>query len=227
MLVAAGYRVHHLHSAQGARPLCCGRTFLSAGLVDKAKAEMTRLVAAVKPYVEKNIAIIGLEPSCHLSFRDEIQSLLPGEDSRRAGQVAVLFEEFIAAERDAGRFNLELHQARAPKALLHGHCHQKSFDVMGPVEQTLALIPGLEIETISSGCCGMAGAFGYGVSTYDTSMAMGEMSLLPLVRGAGADTLIVADGTSCRQQIKDGTQRQAKHVAIVLRDHLNKKGSTL
>jgi len=226
VLVAAGYRVHHLNAAQGQRPLCCGRTFLSAGLVDEAKAEMTRLLAAIKPFVEKNIPVIGLEPSCHLSFRDEIQSLLPGKESRRAGKAAVLFEEFIAAERDAGRFNLKLRQARAPKALLHGHCHQKSFDVMGPVEKVLALVPGLQVEVLQSSCCGMAGAFGYGVATYDTSIAMGEMSLLPAVREAGADTLIVADGTSCRHQIKDGAQRQAKHVAVVLRDHLNSKGST-
>ncbi len=224
VLVAAGYRVHHLNAVKDERPLCCGRTFLSAGLVDKAKAEMTRLLAAVKPYIERNIPIVGLEPSCLLSFRDEFQSLLPGDETQQAAEQAVLFEEFIAGEIEAGRFNLKLQKPRTPKALLHGHCHQKAFAVMGAVEKVLALVPGLEVETIQSSCCGMAGAFGYGTATYDTSMAMGELSLLPAVRDAGDDTLIVADGTSCRHQIKDGAQRQAKHVAVVLKEHLVIKG---
>ena len=226
VLMSAGYRVHHLNAVTGERPLCCGRTFLSAGLVNKAKAEMTRLLDAVKPYIDRGIPIIGLEPSCLLSFRDEIQSLLPGKDSQAAGAQTLLFEEFIAAEIDAGRFNLKLRKASVAKALLHGHCHQKAFAVMRSVEKVLSLVPGLKVEPVQSSCCGMAGAFGYGAHTYDTSIAMAEMSLLPAVREADEDTLIVADGTSCRHQIKDGTQRQAKHVAVVLKDHLDFKGST-
>ncbi len=224
VLIAAGYRVHHLNAEQGARPLCCGRTFLSAGLVDQAKAEMTRLLAAVKPYVERNIAIVGLEPSCLLSFRDELQSLLPGKDMRVAGKAAFLFEEFIADEIDAGRFDLKLQKASVSKALLHGHCHQKAFDVMSSVERVLALVPGLEVEVVQSSCCGMAGAFGYGAETYDTSMAMAELDLLPAVREADDATLIVADGTSCRTQISHGAQRKAQHVAVVLRNHFKETG---
>jgi FAD/FMN-containing dehydrogenase/Fe-S oxidoreductase len=224
VLVAAGYRVHHLNAASNQRPLCCGRTFLSVGLVDKAKAEMEHLLAAVKPFIERNIPIIGLEPSCLLSFRDELPGLLPGEDSKAAAGSALMFEEFIAGEIDAGNFALKFRKAKASKALLHGHCHQKSFDVMSSVEKTLALIPGLQVETVPSGCCGMAGAFGYGAATYDTSMAMAELSLLPVVREADEATLLVADGTSCRQQISHGANRQAKHVAVILKDHLNIKG---
>jgi len=220
VLVAAGYRVHHLNAEPGKRPLCCGRTLLSAGLVDQAKAEMARFLAAVKPYVERNIAIVGLEPSCLLSLRDEFQSLLPGKDAEAAGKAAFLFEEFVADEIDAGRFDLKLQKTSASKALLHGHCHQKAFDVMGSVEKVLALVPGLEVETIQSSCCGMAGAFGYGAETYDTSMSMAEAALLPAVREADDATLIVADGTSCRTQISHGAQRKAHHVAVVLKQHL-------
>ncbi len=224
VLVAAGYRVHHLNGATGKRPLCCGRTFLSAGLVDQARAEMVRLLAALKPYIERNIPIVGLEPSCLLSFRDELQSLLPGEGSAAVGYAAYLFEEFIAGEIDAGRFDLTLKNSSASKALLHGHCHQKSFDVMRSVEKVLALVPGLEVEVVNSGCCGMAGAFGYDAATYETSMAMAELDLLPAVRQADDSTLIVADGTSCRTQISHGAQRQAQHVAVVLKQHLKETG---
>jgi Fe-S oxidoreductase len=125
----------------------------------------------------------------------------------------LLFEEFVAGDFDTSALKL------APvgkRALLHGHCHQKSFAVMGAVETALRLVPGLAVETVESSCCGMAGAFGYGADTIDASLAMGELSLLPAVRKAEADAIIVADGTSCRHQIKDGAGREALHVARVL-----------
>jgi len=224
VLIAAGYRVHHLNAERQKRPLCCGRTFLSAGLVDQAKVEMMRFLAAVKPYVERNIAIVGLEPSCLLSLRDELQSLLPGKDAEAAGKAVFLFEEFVAREMDAGRFDLKLNKASAAKALLHGHCHQKAFDVMGSVEKVLALVPALEVEVVQSSCCGMAGAFGYGAATYETSMAMAELALLPAVRAADDATIIVANGTSCRTQISHGAQLEAHHVAVVLKQHLKETG---
>lgn len=221
VLVAAGYRVHHLNAAPGKRPFCCGRTYLSAGLVDQAKAEAKRILEAVKPFIDSNIPIVGLEPSCLFSFRDEFQSLLPEDSTRRAGSLAMMFEEFIVREIESGAFRLRLRKSDASKALLHGHCHQKAFAVMSSVEKVLALVPGLEVETVHSSCCGMAGAFGYGTETYDASIAMAELSLFPAVRSVDDATIIVADGTSCRHQIKDGTQRQAKHVAMVLKDHLH------
>jgi Fe-S oxidoreductase len=128
---------------------------------------------------------------------------------------ALLFEEFLVREAEAGRLQLPL-GAIAGKALVHGHCHQKSFGAFKSVEQALRLVPDLNVETIDSSCCGMAGAFGYGADTYQTSIDMAELSLLPAVRRADAAALIVADGTSCRHQIADGTDRAALHVARVL-----------
>ena len=214
VLVAAGYRVHLPKAASG-RPICCGRTFLAAGLVDEARVEVARSLAALAPFAERNIPIVGLEPSCLLTFRDEATALRLGDSANKVAASALLFEEFVARERDAGRFEIELAPIAA-KALLHGHCHQKSFGAMAATEKALRLIPGLEVQTIESSCCGMAGAFGYQAETYEISLAMGELSLLPRVREADEATLIVADGFSCRHQIRDGTARAAIHVAEAL-----------
>jgi Fe-S oxidoreductase len=159
--------------------------------------------------------VIGLEPSCLFSFRDEIPSLVRTESARQVAANALLFEEFLARESTAGKLALKLAPLNG-RALLHGHCHQKSFDTMGPVEAALRLVPGLDVETIESSCCGMAGAFGYHADTIEVSRAMGELSLLPAVRKAPGDAIIVADGTSCRHQIHDGAGREAIHVARVL-----------
>ncbi|MDT4740677.1 FAD-linked oxidase C-terminal domain-containing protein [Bradyrhizobium sp. WYCCWR 12699] len=215
VLAAGGYRVHMPKPAKGSRPLCCGRTFLSAGLVDEARSELDRLVAAFAPFAARGVAIVGLEPSCLLTLRDELASLRRDDDAKAVGAHALTFEEFLVREAGAGRVQLPLGSV-ADKAVVHGHCHQKSFGAFRPVEQVLRLVPGLEVETIESSCCGMAGAFGYGADTYDASIEMAELSLLPAVRRAGETTLVVADGTSCRHQIHDGTGREALHVARVL-----------
>lgn len=215
VLAAGGYRVHMPKPASGGRPLCCGRTFLSAGLVDEARAELDRLVAAFAPFAGRGVPIIGLEPSCLLTLRDELTSLRKDNDAKAVGAHALTFEEFLVREAEAGRLQLPLGSV-ADKAVVHGHCHQKSFGAFKPVEQVLRLVPGLEVETIESSCCGMAGAFGYGADTYDASIEMAELSLLPAVRRADQTTLVVADGTSCRHQIHDGAQREALHVARVL-----------
>jgi FAD/FMN-containing dehydrogenase/Fe-S oxidoreductase len=215
VLVAGGYRVQIPRPADGGRPLCCGRTFLSAGLVDQARAELDRLVATYAPFAARGVPIIGLEPSCLLTLRDELLSLRSDSTAKGVSAQALLFEEFLVREAEAGRLALPLGPV-AGKALVHGHCHQKSFGAFKPVEQTLRLIPDLKVETIESSCCGMAGAFGYGADTYQASIDMAELSLLPAVRGADAGALIVADGTSCRHQIADGTDRAALHVARVL-----------
>ncbi|UPJ64806.1 FAD-binding and (Fe-S)-binding domain-containing protein [Bradyrhizobium sp. 191] len=215
VLVAGGYRVHLPKPARGGRPLCCGRTFLSAGLVDEAKSELDRLVAAFAPFAARGVPIVGLEPSCLLTLRDELASLRKDNDAKAISAHALTFEEFLVREAAAGRLQLPL-GAVADKAIVHGHCHQKSFGAFKPVEQVLRLVPGLKVETIESSCCGMAGAFGYGADTYDASIEMAELSLLPAVRRADPDTLVVADGTSCRHQIHDGAQREALHVARVL-----------
>jgi FAD/FMN-containing dehydrogenase/Fe-S oxidoreductase len=218
VLQAAGYRVHVAQPPKdGDRPLCCGRTFLSAGLVEEAKTEARRMLAALAPWVSHGIPVIGLEPSCLFSLRDEFSVLLPGTEA--LAKHAVLFEEFLAAESDAGRLNLKL-KPIGGKALLHGHCHQKAFGTMGAVEKTLRLVPGLQVQTVESSCCGMAGSFGYEAEHYEVSMKMGEASLLPAVREASNETLIVADGASCRHQIEHGARRQAVHVARVLENAL-------
>ncbi|MCK1351979.1 FAD-binding protein [Bradyrhizobium sp. CW7] len=215
VLSAGGYRVHLPKPASGGRPLCCGRTFLSAGLVDEARSELDRLVAAFAPFATRGVPIVGLEPSCLFTLRDELASLRKDDDAKAVGAHALTFEEFLVREAEAGRLQLPLGTV-ADKALVHGHCHQKSFGAFKPVEQVLRLIPRLEVETIESSCCGMAGAFGYGADTYDASIEMAELSLLPAVRRADQNTLLVADGTSCRHQIHDGAQREALHVARVL-----------
>jgi len=215
VLVAGGYRVHMPKPADAGRALCCGRTFLSAGLVDRARIELDRLVATYAPFAARGVPIIGLEPSCLLTLRDELLSLRADAAARNVSAHALLFEEFLVREAEAGRLRLPLGPIVA-KALLHGHCHQKSFGAFKPVEKILRLVPDLNIETIESSCCGMAGAFGYGADTYRTSMEMAELTLLPAVRRADAAALIVADGTSCRHQIKDGAGRDALHVARVL-----------
>jgi FAD/FMN-containing dehydrogenase/Fe-S oxidoreductase len=215
VLVGAGYRVHMPKPADGTRPLCCGRTFLSAGHVEQARGELNRLVATYAPFAARGVPIVGLEPSCLLTLRDELLSLRSDNDARSVSAHALLFEEFLVREAEAGRLQLPLGSI-AGKALVHGHCHQKSFGAFRPVEQVLRLVPDLAVETIESSCCGMAGAFGYGADTYQTSMEMAELSLLPAVRRADQATLIVADGTSCRHQIKDGSERSALHVARVL-----------
>jgi len=215
VLVAGGYRVHIPKPADGGRPLCCGRTFLSAGLVDHARTELDRLIATYAPFAVRGVPIVGLEPSCLLTLRDELLSLRSDEVAKSISAHALLFEEFLVREAQAGHLRLPLGPV-ADKALVHGHCHQKSFGAFKSVEQVLRLVPDLNVETIESSCCGMAGAFGYGADTYQASMEMAELSLLPAVRRADDATLIVADGTSCRHQIKDGAGRGAVHVARVL-----------
>ena len=199
------------------RPLCCGRTFLSEGLVDEARAEQRRLVAALAPHAMAGLPILGLEPSCLFTLRDELAAILPGEGAARIGALAMPFEEFLVAEQRAGRIDAAAFQPiDAPRALLHGHCHQKAFGAMGAVEAALRLVPGLQVEVVASGCCGMAGSFGYEAEHHATSMAMGELALLPAMRAAPADALLVADGTSCRAQVRDGAAREAVHVVHVL-----------
>ncbi|MGS1117698.1 FAD-binding and (Fe-S)-binding domain-containing protein [Castellaniella sp. UC4442_H9] len=220
VLQAAGYRVHVARADASDpardRPLCCGRTYLSVGLVDQAREEARRVIQALRPFVARGVPIVGLEPSCLLSLRDEFLVMGLGDDAKALAHQSFLFEEFLAREHKAGRLNLPLKALPQKRALLHGHCHQKAFDAVRPVQTVLGLIPDLDVSLIESSCCGMAGSFGYDAGHFDISMKMAELSLLPAVRQAGPDDLIVADGTSCRHQIADGAGRQAEHVARVL-----------
>jgi FAD/FMN-containing dehydrogenase/Fe-S oxidoreductase len=216
VLQAAGYRLHHAAPKGGSRPLCCGRTFLSAGLVDEARTEARRTLDALAPLVERGARVVGLEPSCLYTFRDEFFSLLPKDEAAPLAEASFLLEELLAKDIAAGATALPLRDHGGRRAHLHGHCHQKSFGGMGAVESVLRAVPGLQVEVIESSCCGMAGAFGYDPKTIDVSFQMGELSLFPALRKAAPDDLVVADGTSCRHQIHDGVGRDALHVARVL-----------
>ena len=214
VLDAAGYQLF-IPETQDKKPICCGRTYLSAGLVDKARQTAEKLVSTYLPFAEQGIPIVGLEPSCTLALRDEVPALLSSAEANKVAEHVLTFEELLA--RDKPRLKL---RETGGKALLHGHCHQKAFDVVHPVKTVLVELAGFEVEQVETSCCGMAGAFGYGTDTYDISMKMGSAKLFPQVRDAEAETVVVADGTSCRCQIADGTGRQAVHVASVLADRL-------
>jgi FAD/FMN-containing dehydrogenase/Fe-S oxidoreductase len=216
VLKAAGYTLHTVEKSGGHH--CCGRTFLASGMVDEAKRRAEALIDALRPLAEAGVPIVGLEPSCLLTLRDETLVMGFGKKAETVAKQALLFEEFIAREMKAGSFKLALTPATAP-ILLHGHCHQKAFGAVSPVLDVLRLIPGAEPELIESSCCGMAGSFGYEARHIDVSMQMAEASLLPAIR-ARPDAIVVADGTSCRHQIDDGAQREAVHVAVLLERHL-------
>ncbi len=223
VLQAADYTVH-VASKQLAdgKALCCGRTYLASGMVDQAKAKARELLDALLPFADKGIDIVGLEPSCLLTLRDETLVMGFGEAAQTISRHALLLEEFLAREAAAGRLET-LKAALKPitqPILLHGHCHQKAFDAVSPIMQVLQLIPGAKPELIESSCCGMAGSFGYEASHYEVSMQMAELSLLPAIR-MQPDAIVVADGTSCRHQIRDGAQREAIHVAVLLAQQLN------
>ena len=226
VLKAAGYSVHvaskeGLQNETGSKHLCCGRTYLANGMVDFAKAHAQELINALLPFAQKQIAIVGLEPSCLLTLRDEALVLGLGDAAHAVSQQAMLLEEFLARENKNKQLEVlkeKLKPAERP-ILLHGHCHQKAFGVMSPVMEVIQLIPKAKPELIESSCCGMAGSFGYETNHLEVSMQMAELSLLPAVR-AKADAIVVADGTSCRHQIKDGANRDAIHVAQLLSQHL-------
>jgi Fe-S oxidoreductase len=250
VLQTAGYTVH-VATKQGGSPtgesghLCCGRTYLSTGMVDKAAAKMSELLTALAPFAAKGIKIVGLEPSCLLTLRDEALVMPLGRGLQAIAQNvashALLFEEFLSTEAKAGRMDdLKAALQATPDKdssrgsmtnpiLLHGHCHQKAFDAVNPILEVLSWLPRAEgvakPALIESSCCGMAGSFGYEASHIDISMQMAELSLLPAIRKQ-ADAIVVADGTSCRHQIFDGTgldgktPREAVHVALLLAQFL-------
>lgn len=212
VLQAAGYVLHTVEK-RGAHH-CCGRTYLASGMVEEAQRKAEALIDALLPLARAGVPVVGLEPSCLLTLRDETLVMGFGEKAETVAKQALLFEEFVAREVRAGRFELALKPAEAP-ILLHGHCHQKAFGAVSPVLEVLKLIPGAAPELIESSCCGMAGSFGYEASHYEVSMRMAEASLLPAIR-AKPGAIVVADGTSCRHQIADGAQREAVHVAVLL-----------
>ncbi|QGM98461.1 (Fe-S)-binding protein [Methylocystis parvus] len=206
--------------AEPDRPLCCGRTYLTTGMVEKARFEARRVLAAFQDAIAAKTPIVGLEPSCLLSLRDELYSLGLGPEVGDLGKQLYLFEEFLVREHQNNGLRLDLRALDLPKALLHGHCHQKAFGVMKATRKLLSWIPGFSYDIVESSCCGMAGSFGLEAEHYDASMRMAELSLLPAVRAAPEETPIIANGFSCRHQIEHGSGRQARHIALLIRDAL-------
>ena len=224
VLAAAGYRVRLVQPAsddpEPARALCCGRTYLTHGMVEEARREGQRVLAALRPAIAAKTPIIGLEPSCLLSLRDELYSLGLGAEVGELGKQLFLLEEFLVREQAKGLV-LPFKEMPAIKALVHGHCHQKAFGTMKAMRKLLGAIPGLTFELIESSCCGMAGSFGLEVEHYEASQAMAGLSLLPALRTAPPGTRVVANGFSCRRQITNGTGKAARHIALLLREALD------
>ena len=198
---------------------CCGRPMISKGLLQKAKENAAYNVDRLVPYAEQGIPIVGLEPSCILTFRDEYPDLLDDPRAARLAAGTFLIEEFLLGLHEKGQLRLPL-RAGAKSVMLHGHCHQKALVGSNPSLQLLRLLPGARVDEIDSGCCGMAGSFGYEKEHYEMSLAIGNRRLFPAIKAADPACEIVAGGVSCRQQIAHGTGRRARHLVEVLADAL-------
>jgi Fe-S oxidoreductase len=214
VLRGAGMRVAVARDGSG-KSLECGRTLLAVGCVDEARVEAQRVIEATRAAVEKGVPVVGLEPSSILTFRDEFLALCPGPEAEALAKATQTFEEFLVTQSD-----LPLKPLSRP-IYVHGHCHQKSQDAVTPMLDLLGRIPDAEVNMIESSCCGMAGAFGYAPDTIDVSLKMANLDLFPALEKAPKDAIVVADGTSCRHQIADGTPRQAMHVARLLDQAMN------
>ena len=215
VLKAAGYYPFLPSLETTKKPLCCGRTYLSNGLINKAKAEGELILETFLPYLKDGVPVVGLEPSCILSFRDELPALINDCNINLLKNNSFTFEELLSKRCDKLNF-----KKINKKVLLHGHCHQKAFDAVKPIENVLGMIEGLSVEVIDTSCCGMAGSFGYNKNTYDISLKMAKEKLFPAIMKTKEDITVIADGTSCRCQIKDGINREAVHVAQFLDENI-------
>ncbi len=216
VLQRAGYKVLLAEPpGAGERPLCCGRTFLAQGMIEEARAEASRLIEALLPHIEAKRPIIGLEASCVLGLRDDMLALGLGEDAVRVSKQVVLLEEFLAKEMKAGRGQWQFANDTAVPTLVHGHCHQKAVGAMKSVRRILKDVPQLDFTFIESGCCGMAGTFGIETEHAATSHAMAEMELLPALRQQ-PQARVIANGFSCRQQIRQHSSHHPQHLAQLL-----------
>ncbi len=211
VLEALGYQV----IVPGSK--CCGRPMLSKGMLNKAKSNAANNVDSVLPFLRAGAKLVGIEPSCVLSFRDDYVDLLGSDAAKEVSESAMLIEEFVLHALQEDSASLEFKTPPA-KLLLHGHCHQKALVGTQPAMSVLRSIPGCDAVEISSGCCGMAGSFGFEKEHYDFSLQIGEHTLFPAIRSHEDDVVVVTEGVSCRQQIEQGTGRRAKHLVEVLAD---------
>jgi FAD/FMN-containing dehydrogenase/Fe-S oxidoreductase len=196
---------------------CCGRPAISKGLLERARQDARRNIALLQPYAQRGVPIVGIEPSCILTLREDYLDLVPEADARLVAQQALTIDEFLYQLHQRGALDLQFTTARK-RVLLHGHCHQKALVGTAPTLAVLRLPAGYEVQEIPSGCCGMAGSFGYEAEHYELSMHIGNQRLFPAVRAADKSVELVADGISCRQQIQHATGRRARHLAEVLWD---------
>ena len=206
---------------------CCGRPLISQGLLGSARRQAASSVDRLYPLAERGVPIVFFEPSCLSAIREDVPSLLRGDDQRRALRVAdraVLFEEFLEREWEAGRVQLNLGDGPA-QILLHAHCHQKAMGRLAPAKALLGRIPGATVIDLDAGCCGMAGSFGYARKHFEVSRAIGERRLLPAARSLRNGDVLVASGTSCRHQVADFTGVRALHAAELIRSLLVEKAS--
>jgi len=212
VMEAAGYEVILIRDRK-----CCGRPMISKGLLKESRRHAEHNVARLAPFAKRSIPIIGVEPSCIACFRDEYPSLLKTSEAMIVANQSFFFEEFIMELMEKGELSLPFIVPEKHKTIeLHTHCYQKAFGTANKVLDMLRLLPNTTVKEIDSGCCGMAGSFGYQKEHYDISMAIGEQKLFPSIRQASSETIIAAAGTSCRQQIKDGTERKALHPVMIL-----------
>ena len=215
LLERAGYEVVLVENK-----VCCGRPMISKGFLEQARDNARQNIEALLPYAEKGIPIIGIEPSCILTLRDDYRDLVPGQGSQRLADSVYMLEEFLASRARAGDLDLEFNSVTR-KLLLHGHCHQKALIGTAATREVLSLPAGFEVEEVASGCCGMAGSFGYEKEHYEVSRIVGQERLFDVIEAQPAEVEVVAVGTSCRHQIADFTGRKARHWAEVLLEALN------
>jgi FAD/FMN-containing dehydrogenase/Fe-S oxidoreductase len=195
--------------------VCCGRPMISKGFLTRARKNALRNIARLAPYVEAGAWIVGCEPGCLLTLRDDYPDLVGTDEARRLAARVLTLEEYLVRRIDEGLWRPDFAGAERT-ILLHGHCHQKSLVGMSPTVRLLRMVPGFRVIDLDSGCCGMAGSFGYEREHFELSMRIGELTLFPAIRSAPPDAEIVAPGISCRQQILHGTGRRARHPAEVL-----------
>lgn len=221
LLTAAGHEVTVIRATDSERPLCCGRTYFSNGHIAQAQAEAKRLLNALKPHIDAGHKIIGLEPSCILSLRDEYLNLDLGETAQDLAKRVLLLEEFIAREQTAKRWPLTFKLEQTTAMQIHGHCHQKAVGAMKSMRKVLKTVEGLDFKLIDSSCCGMAGHFGLEAEHYDISQKMAEQALFPALR-SNPKQAVVANGFSCQQQIQLGGFEPPLHIAQLLRQAIVK-----
>jgi Fe-S oxidoreductase len=216
LLQAAGYKVHLLgwSDDQTARNLCCGRTYFNNGLLDQARQQAQHLLQVMEPHLLAGRWVIGLEPSCILSLRDEYLKMHLGESAVNLAERVLLLEEFIAREQTAKRWTLGF-KSIGQRVLVHGHCHQKAVGAMKSMRKVLKSVEDLDFDLIESSCCGMAGHFGLESEHVSTAQAMAEQALFPSLR-AEPQALVVANGFSCQQQIDNGGFTKPLHIAQLL-----------